>query len=138
MAEFAGSGSTVRCCILEGYDTKNTRQDNSILKVRELTRWRNPNSFSCDASGMRLSKGHFYVRVYFNSELCAEISMTTIFLHNPSTHLHPHGDGVEEMCDSINPLTAKFEFVCLYLAWLTVWCIVWNERFVLVEKELVF
>ncbi|XP_012693475.2 family with sequence similarity 102 member Ab [Clupea harengus] len=33
MAEFAGSGSAVRCCILEGYDTKNTRQDNSILKV---------------------------------------------------------------------------------------------------------
>lgn len=33
MAEFAGSGSTVRCCILEGYDTKNTRQDNSVLKV---------------------------------------------------------------------------------------------------------
>ncbi|CAB1332454.1 unnamed protein product, partial [Coregonus sp. 'balchen'] len=33
MAEFAGSGSTVRCCILEGYDTKNSRQDNSILKV---------------------------------------------------------------------------------------------------------
>ncbi|KAK2912043.1 hypothetical protein Q8A67_004176 [Cirrhinus molitorella] len=33
LAEFAGSGSMVRCCILEGYDTKNTRQDNSILKV---------------------------------------------------------------------------------------------------------
>ncbi|XP_077594126.1 early estrogen-induced gene 1 protein-like [Stigmatopora nigra] len=33
MAEFAGSGSKVHCCILEGYDTKNTRQDNSILKV---------------------------------------------------------------------------------------------------------
>ncbi|KAK9533034.1 hypothetical protein VZT92_010389 [Zoarces viviparus] len=33
IAEFAGSGSTVRCCILEGYDTKNIRQDNSILKV---------------------------------------------------------------------------------------------------------
>lgn len=33
MAEFAGSGSIVRCCLLEGYDTKNTRQDNSILKV---------------------------------------------------------------------------------------------------------
>uniref|UniRef100_A0A668B051 Estrogen-induced osteoclastogenesis regulator 1b n=1 Tax=Myripristis murdjan TaxID=586833 RepID=A0A668B051_9TELE len=33
IAEFAGSGSTVRCCILEGYDTKNTRQDNSILKA---------------------------------------------------------------------------------------------------------
>ncbi|XP_048376091.1 early estrogen-induced gene 1 protein-like [Stegostoma tigrinum] len=33
LAEFAGSGSTVRCYILEGYDTKNTRQDNSILKV---------------------------------------------------------------------------------------------------------
>ncbi|XP_061528689.1 early estrogen-induced gene 1 protein-like isoform X1 [Phycodurus eques] len=33
MAEFAGSGSTVRCCLLEGYDTKNMRQDNSILKV---------------------------------------------------------------------------------------------------------
>ncbi|XP_061656358.1 protein FAM102A [Phyllopteryx taeniolatus] len=33
IAEFAGSGSTVRCCILEGYDTKNSRQDNSILKV---------------------------------------------------------------------------------------------------------
>ncbi|XP_032274445.1 early estrogen-induced gene 1 protein isoform X3 [Halichoerus grypus] len=33
LAEFAGSGSTVRCYLLEGYDTKNTRQDNSILKV---------------------------------------------------------------------------------------------------------
>ncbi|KAM4527500.1 early estrogen-induced gene 1 protein-like isoform 2-T2 [Odontesthes bonariensis] len=33
ISEFAGSGSTVRCCILEGYDTKKTRQDNSILKV---------------------------------------------------------------------------------------------------------
>lgn len=33
LSEFAGSGSTVRCCLLEGYDTKNTRQDNSILKV---------------------------------------------------------------------------------------------------------
>ncbi|XP_065104370.1 early estrogen-induced gene 1 protein [Paramisgurnus dabryanus] len=33
MAEFAGSGSIARCCLLEGYDTKNTRQDNSILKV---------------------------------------------------------------------------------------------------------
>uniref|UniRef100_A0A3Q2ZNR8 Estrogen-induced osteoclastogenesis regulator 1a n=1 Tax=Kryptolebias marmoratus TaxID=37003 RepID=A0A3Q2ZNR8_KRYMA len=37
MAEFAGSGSTVRCCLLEGYDTKNTRQDNSILKARDET-----------------------------------------------------------------------------------------------------
>ncbi|PWA17027.1 hypothetical protein CCH79_00013263 [Gambusia affinis] len=37
MAEFAGSGSTVRCCLLEGYDTKNTRQDNSILKARWRT-----------------------------------------------------------------------------------------------------
>lgn len=36
IAEFAGSGSTVRCCILEGYDTKNTRQDNSILKVGQI------------------------------------------------------------------------------------------------------
>ncbi|MGH0164356.1 UNVERIFIED_CONTAM: hypothetical protein FKN15_053903 [Acipenser sinensis] len=35
MAEFAGSGSTARCCLLEGYDTKNTRQDNSILKSDE-------------------------------------------------------------------------------------------------------
>uniref|UniRef100_A0A1W7RHQ6 Early estrogen-induced protein n=1 Tax=Agkistrodon contortrix contortrix TaxID=8713 RepID=A0A1W7RHQ6_AGKCO len=33
LAEFAGSGLTARCCLLEGYDTKNTRQDNSILKV---------------------------------------------------------------------------------------------------------
>ncbi|XP_041068099.1 protein FAM102A-like isoform X2 [Carcharodon carcharias] len=33
LAEFAGAGSTARCYILEGYDTKNTRQDNSILKV---------------------------------------------------------------------------------------------------------
>uniref|UniRef100_A0A8B9LW11 C2 NT-type domain-containing protein n=1 Tax=Astyanax mexicanus TaxID=7994 RepID=A0A8B9LW11_ASTMX len=41
MAEFAGSGSTVRCCILEGYDTKNTRQDNSILKVsRPMTQYK--------------------------------------------------------------------------------------------------
>ncbi|XP_063792736.1 early estrogen-induced gene 1 protein isoform X2 [Pseudophryne corroboree] len=33
LAEFAGSGSIVRCCLLEGYDTRHTRQDNSILKV---------------------------------------------------------------------------------------------------------
>ncbi|XP_072524764.1 EEIG family member 2 [Salminus brasiliensis] len=33
LAEFAGSGSTTRRCLLEGYDTKHTRQDNSILKV---------------------------------------------------------------------------------------------------------
>uniref|UniRef100_H2MLF9 EEIG family member 2a n=1 Tax=Oryzias latipes TaxID=8090 RepID=H2MLF9_ORYLA len=33
LSEFAGSGTTVRRCLLEGYDTKNTRQDNSILKV---------------------------------------------------------------------------------------------------------
>ncbi|KAM9789661.1 EEIG family member 2-like [Neosynchiropus ocellatus] len=33
ISEFAGSGSTTRRCLLEGYDTKNTRQDNSILKV---------------------------------------------------------------------------------------------------------
>ncbi|KAM6918472.1 LOW QUALITY PROTEIN: EEIG family member 2 [Xenentodon cancila] len=33
LSEFAGSGSTVRRCLLEGYDMKNTRQDNSILKV---------------------------------------------------------------------------------------------------------
>ncbi|XP_006745057.1 protein FAM102B-like [Leptonychotes weddellii] len=32
LAEFAGSGNTTRRCLLEGYDTKNTRQDNSILK----------------------------------------------------------------------------------------------------------
>ncbi|XP_026109435.1 protein FAM102B-like [Carassius auratus] len=33
LAEFAGSGSTTRRCLLEGYNTKNTRQDNSILKL---------------------------------------------------------------------------------------------------------
>uniref|UniRef100_A0A8C2X1B1 EEIG family member 2a n=1 Tax=Cyclopterus lumpus TaxID=8103 RepID=A0A8C2X1B1_CYCLU len=33
LSEFAGSGSITRRCLLEGYDTKNTRQDNSILKV---------------------------------------------------------------------------------------------------------
>ncbi|KAJ7332420.1 hypothetical protein JRQ81_014600 [Phrynocephalus forsythii] len=33
LAEVAGSGNTTRRCLLEGYDTKNTRQDNSILKV---------------------------------------------------------------------------------------------------------
>ncbi|XP_058506728.1 EEIG family member 2-like isoform X1 [Solea solea] len=33
LSEFAGSGSMTRRCLLEGYDTKNTRQDNSILKV---------------------------------------------------------------------------------------------------------
>ncbi|XP_034038388.1 protein FAM102B-like isoform X3 [Thalassophryne amazonica] len=32
LSEFAGSGVTTRRCLLEGY-TKNTRQDNSILKV---------------------------------------------------------------------------------------------------------
>lgn len=35
LAEFAGSGNTTRRCLLEGYDTKNTRQDNSILKVQK-------------------------------------------------------------------------------------------------------
>lgn len=38
LAEFAGSGNTTRRCLLEGYDTKNTRQDNSILKVSTLLR----------------------------------------------------------------------------------------------------
>ncbi|XP_076837184.1 EEIG family member 2-like isoform X2 [Brachyhypopomus gauderio] len=33
LAEFAGSGSITRRCLLEGYNTKHTRQDNSILKV---------------------------------------------------------------------------------------------------------
>ncbi|NXU48829.1 F102B protein, partial [Turnix velox] len=33
LSEFAGSGNSTRRCLLEGYDTKNTRQDNSILKV---------------------------------------------------------------------------------------------------------
>lgn len=37
LAEFAGSGNTTRRCLLEGYDTKNTRQDNSILKVNLRT-----------------------------------------------------------------------------------------------------
>uniref|UniRef100_A0A8C1HX79 Family with sequence similarity 102 member Bb n=1 Tax=Cyprinus carpio carpio TaxID=630221 RepID=A0A8C1HX79_CYPCA len=37
LAEFAGSGSTTRRCLLEGYDTKNTRQDNSILKVQNCS-----------------------------------------------------------------------------------------------------
>ena len=32
LAEFAGSGSTSRRCLLEGYNTRH-RQDNSILKV---------------------------------------------------------------------------------------------------------
>lgn len=45
MAEFAGSGSTVRCCLLEGYDTKNTRQDNSILKAS--TRWFTTAEYKC-------------------------------------------------------------------------------------------
>lgn len=43
LAEFAGSGNTTRRCLLEGYDTKNTRQDNSILKVtlrrRQKSTW---------------------------------------------------------------------------------------------------
>lgn len=38
LAEFAGSGNTTRRCLLEGYDTKNTRQDNSILKVTLATK----------------------------------------------------------------------------------------------------
>lgn len=33
LSEFAGSGSSIRRCLLEGYDTKHTRQDNSIIKV---------------------------------------------------------------------------------------------------------
>ncbi|XP_078422445.1 early estrogen-induced gene 1 protein-like [Cetorhinus maximus] len=36
LAEFAGAGSTTRCYILEGYDNKNRRQDNSILKGGNL------------------------------------------------------------------------------------------------------
>uniref|UniRef100_A0A3Q3E7W3 EEIG family member 2a n=1 Tax=Labrus bergylta TaxID=56723 RepID=A0A3Q3E7W3_9LABR len=46
LSEFAGSGSTTRRCLLEGYDTKNTRQDNSILKVFLIT----PLSLSCPLS----------------------------------------------------------------------------------------
>uniref|UniRef100_A0A3P9CT68 Family with sequence similarity 102 member Bb n=1 Tax=Maylandia zebra TaxID=106582 RepID=A0A3P9CT68_9CICH len=46
LAEFAGSGNTTRRCLLEGYDTKNTRQDNSILKVTNI-------KASCFASVIR-------------------------------------------------------------------------------------
>uniref|UniRef100_A0A3B1JGD6 Family with sequence similarity 102 member Bb n=1 Tax=Astyanax mexicanus TaxID=7994 RepID=A0A3B1JGD6_ASTMX len=44
LAEFAGSGSTTRRCLLEGYDTKNTRQDNSILKVQTASHQNRPPS----------------------------------------------------------------------------------------------
>ncbi|KAG3281383.1 hypothetical protein H1C71_032035 [Ictidomys tridecemlineatus] len=43
LAEFAGSGNTTRRCLLEGYDTKNTRQDNSILKL-EMFIYRPPST----------------------------------------------------------------------------------------------
>lgn len=36
----------MRCCLLEGYDTKNTRQDNSILKVLGNSRPPHPTSTS--------------------------------------------------------------------------------------------
>ena len=57
LAEFAGSGSTVRCCLLEGYDTKNTRQDNSILKVPGALGLVRP---SCPGAGA--GAGHLPVR----------------------------------------------------------------------------
>ncbi len=47
LAEFAGSGSTTRRCLLEGYDTKNTRQDNSILKVQNRSDFLSGSSQLC-------------------------------------------------------------------------------------------
>uniref|UniRef100_A0A8C1KIK3 Family with sequence similarity 102 member Bb n=1 Tax=Cyprinus carpio TaxID=7962 RepID=A0A8C1KIK3_CYPCA len=47
LAEFAGSGSTTRRCLLEGYDTKNTRQDNSILKVIISTQLMSGDPWKC-------------------------------------------------------------------------------------------
>uniref|UniRef100_A0A3B4F163 Protein FAM102A-like n=1 Tax=Pundamilia nyererei TaxID=303518 RepID=A0A3B4F163_9CICH len=41
ISEFAGSGSTVRCCILEGYDTKNTR-NTSVLFFFIGNNWDDP------------------------------------------------------------------------------------------------
>lgn len=57
LAEFAGSGNTTRRCLLEGYDTKNTRQDNSILKVNSRNVAKQPHQ-----SGQRLGGGA-YLRV---------------------------------------------------------------------------
>ena len=36
LAEFAGSASTTKRYILEGYDDKTVRQDNSILEVHVI------------------------------------------------------------------------------------------------------
>ncbi|XP_062844354.1 protein FAM102A [Trichomycterus rosablanca] len=75
MAEFAGSGSTVRCCILEGYDTKNTRQDNSILKV---------------TIGMTLLSGD----PCFKTPLCT--AKTTLLAgQDPSLQLDCKGEGTD-------------------------------------------
>ncbi|XP_025769602.1 protein FAM102A [Puma concolor] len=56
LAEFAGSGSTVRCCLLEGYDTKNTRQDNSILKVFAISHLMTPDSSPIGCDSVRRKK----------------------------------------------------------------------------------
>ncbi|XP_040592818.1 protein FAM102A isoform X3 [Mesocricetus auratus] len=66
LAEFAGSGSTVRCCLLEGYDTKNTCQDNSILKVPPVSsvfpRGRDNNcSSSSENNGVLRDAGRMWV-----------------------------------------------------------------------------
>lgn len=59
LAEFAGSGNTTRRCLLEGYDTKNTRQDNSILKVNLRTVAKQPHQ-----SGQNRPGGaHFTVQI---------------------------------------------------------------------------
>ncbi|MCJ8748582.1 hypothetical protein PDJAM_G00166470 [Pangasius djambal] len=132
MAEFAGSGSTVRCCILEGYDTKNTRQDNSILKV---------------TIGMTLLSGDPCFKTPPSTA-----KTTGLAGQDPSLQLDCKGEGtgnnptpptgispgisssrtlkprtsmpcsalicihtvtVWEMCDLISPLAAKFEFVTI-------------------------
>uniref|UniRef100_A0A3B3DYI9 EEIG family member 2a n=1 Tax=Oryzias melastigma TaxID=30732 RepID=A0A3B3DYI9_ORYME len=55
LSEFAGSGTTVRRCLLEGYDTKNTRQDNSILKV-----WLRVMEFNSRVSFIGILCGFFF------------------------------------------------------------------------------
>ena len=57
LVEFAGCGETTKIYLLEGYNTKKARQDNSTLKVTVLM-----NLLSADPLFIRPSKSIFYTQ----------------------------------------------------------------------------
>uniref|UniRef100_A0A8C8FG18 C2 NT-type domain-containing protein n=1 Tax=Oncorhynchus tshawytscha TaxID=74940 RepID=A0A8C8FG18_ONCTS len=90
LSEFAGSGSTTRRCLLEGYDTKNTRQDNSILKVVISTQLMSgdPCFKTPPSTAMKLGIQQAEAGCLYEDRKGGDTH--TPCLPIPGTHTHPH------------------------------------------------